>query len=112
MRFAALLLIGMATVASAAAQTGPARVAFLPMPNTLPTLLFAPDPLAGTLLRPLTEPRRCDRACRGAARAGGAREPDDTVALAVAQAEDPAPSPEPAPEPAAEPAGPGGDRGA
>ena len=56
MRFAALLLIGMATAASAEAQTSPARFGMLPMSNTLPTVLFAPDPLAGTLLRPLTMP--------------------------------------------------------
>lgn len=56
MRIAALLLCGMATVTVAAAQTGATRVPFLPIPNTLPTLLFAPDPLAGTLLRPLTHP--------------------------------------------------------
>jgi uncharacterized protein (DUF2141 family) len=56
MKFAAVLLIGMATAATAEAQTGPARFDFLPMPNTLPTLLFAPDPLAGKLLRPLTVP--------------------------------------------------------
>jgi uncharacterized protein (DUF2141 family) len=56
MRFAALLLIGMATAAMAEAQTSPARFGLLPMPNTLPTVLFAPDPLAGTLLRPLTMP--------------------------------------------------------
>jgi len=46
----------MATIAAAQAQTGATRVPFLPIPNTLPALLFAPDPLAGTLLRPLTHP--------------------------------------------------------
>ena len=56
MRFVAILLIGMATAATAAAQSSPARFGMLPMPHTLPTLLFAPDPLAGTLLRPLTLP--------------------------------------------------------
>ncbi len=56
MRFAAIFLIGMATVATADAQTGPARSGFLPIRNTLPALLFAPDPLAGTLLRPLIGP--------------------------------------------------------
>jgi uncharacterized protein (DUF2141 family) len=53
MRLAALLLVGMATASSAGAQTSAARVAFLPMPDRLPTLLFAPDPLSGTMLRPL-----------------------------------------------------------
>ncbi len=59
MKFAALLLIGIATAAAgpAAAQSNShARGNFLPMPNTLPTMLFAPDPLAGTMLRTLIEP--------------------------------------------------------
>jgi len=54
MRLAALLLVGMATASSASAQTNSARVTFLPMPDTLPALLFAPDPLSGTMLKPLT----------------------------------------------------------
>jgi uncharacterized protein (DUF2141 family) len=57
MKFAAVLLVGIVAASTAAAQSGnPARVAFLPIPNTLPMMLFAPDPLAGTLLRPLTVP--------------------------------------------------------
>jgi hypothetical protein len=32
------------------------RVEFLPLPETLPRFLFAPDPIAGTLLRPFIEP--------------------------------------------------------
>jgi len=56
MRFTAILLFGIAAVATAEAQSEPARFGFLPMPNRLPTLLFAPDPLAGTLLRPLPRP--------------------------------------------------------
>jgi len=120
MRFAALFLIGIATAATAAAQTTPARVAFLPMPNTLPTLLFQPDSLAGTLLRPLAQPND------GAALPEVTPEPasltaetpaapetpleSDSPALALAQADpppDPLPEVEaaPAPEPpAAEPA--------
>jgi uncharacterized protein (DUF2141 family) len=54
MRLAALLLVGIATASSASAQTNPARVTFLPMPDTLPALLFAPDPLSGTMLKPLS----------------------------------------------------------
>ena len=58
MRFAALLLIGIGDwPASAQAQTGPARVEFLPMPDTLPTLLFAPDPLAGTHAAAVPDPQ-------------------------------------------------------
>jgi len=56
MRFAALLVIGVVAAATAEAQTSPARVPLLPIPNKLPTLLFAPAPLAGTMLRPLTGP--------------------------------------------------------
>jgi len=57
MRFVVVLLVGIAAASAAAAQTGnPARVTFLPIPNTLPMMLFAPDPLAGTLLRPLSGP--------------------------------------------------------
>lgn len=56
MRLAAVVLFGLASVSVAAAQSGPARFPFSPMPNTLPILLFAPDPLAGTMLRPLDEP--------------------------------------------------------
>jgi len=95
MRFAALLLIGMATAATAAAQTSPARVAFLPMPNTLPTLLFAPDSLAGTMLRPLTEPSPDSTAFAEVA-------PEPGV-LPVAAATPADPIPEPAAEPATEP---------
>jgi uncharacterized protein (DUF2141 family) len=57
MKFAAVLLFGVIAASTAAAQSGnPARVTFLPIPNTLPMMLFAPDPLAGTLLRPLIGP--------------------------------------------------------
>jgi uncharacterized protein (DUF2141 family) len=54
MKFAAVLLVGLAGASAAAAQSG--DPAFLPIPKTLPMMLFAPDPLAGTLLRPLTGP--------------------------------------------------------
>jgi len=54
MKLAALLLVGMTAASLAGAQTNAAHVTFLPMPDTLPTLLFAPDPLSGTMLRPLT----------------------------------------------------------
>lgn len=97
MRFAALLLIGMATAATAAAQTSPARVAFLPMPNTLPTLLFAPDPLAGTMLRPLTGPSPDSTAFAEVAPERGVL-PVATATILPAEA-----IPELAPEPDAEP---------
>ncbi|MGH8513514.1 MAG: DUF2141 domain-containing protein [Gammaproteobacteria bacterium] len=56
MRLSAVLLFGLAAVATAEAQSEPARFGFLPMPHSMPTLLFAPDPLSGTLLRPLAGP--------------------------------------------------------
>jgi uncharacterized protein (DUF2141 family) len=72
------------------------------MPNTLPTLLFAPDSLAGTLLRPLAQSRddsglpevRPEAAVLPVALPA----PDDTTAVALAQA-DPAPEPVPVAEP-------------
>jgi uncharacterized protein (DUF2141 family) len=57
MRVAALLLAGGVGIATAQAQSGGTRVEFLPMPNTLPLLFFAPDSLAGTMLEPLTIPK-------------------------------------------------------
>lgn len=56
MRLAAFFLAGIAPLATAAAQNGPAYADFLPIPNRLPAILFAPDPLAGTLLEPFIEP--------------------------------------------------------
>ena len=56
MRLAAVFLFGIAAVATAEAQSEPVRLGFVPMHNRLPTLMFAPDPLAGTLLRPLPRP--------------------------------------------------------
>ena len=60
MRLSAVLLFGFAAVATAEAQSEPARFGFMPMPHSLPTLMFAPDPLSGTLLRPL--PGRAENA--------------------------------------------------
>jgi uncharacterized protein (DUF2141 family) len=57
MRVAALLLAGGVGIATAQAQSGGPRVEFLPMPNTLPLLFFAPDSLAGTMLEPLVTPK-------------------------------------------------------
>jgi uncharacterized protein (DUF2141 family) len=56
MRIPVLFLAGAALVSGAAAQSNPASVEFLPLPESMPRLMFAPDPLAGTLLRPLTDP--------------------------------------------------------
>lgn len=103
MRFTAVLLFGVATFASAAAQSGPARFAFEPMPNTLPTLLFAPDPLAGTLLRPLAQRVGATGLPEVEPEPAALAEPDNTVALAVAQAENPEALPEAGPAAAAEP---------
>jgi uncharacterized protein (DUF2141 family) len=57
MKFLGLLLIGLGLVGAAQAQTGAARVEMLPLPETLPQLLFAPDPIAGTMLSPFLEPQ-------------------------------------------------------
>jgi uncharacterized protein (DUF2141 family) len=57
MKFSALLFIGLGLAGAAQAQTPPARVEMLPLPETLPQLLFAPDPLAGTMPRPFLEPQ-------------------------------------------------------
>ena len=111
MKLAALFLIGWAAVTVAGAQTGPARVAFLPMPNTLPTLLFAPDSLAGTLLRPLAQPAG-DSAlpevepepANLAAQQNPAQE--NAGALALVQAEETVPVAPPEPEAAPEPPAP------
>ncbi len=43
-------------VATAQAQSEESRAEFLPMPKTLPQLLFAPDSLAGSMLEPFEEP--------------------------------------------------------
>lgn len=53
MRRCALVVLGLSFATTAAAQS--ARVEMVPMPATLPKLLFAPDPIAGTMLRPLRE---------------------------------------------------------
>lgn len=102
MRLAALLLIGVAAAGSAHAQTNPGRVTFLPMPDTLPTYLFAPDPLSGTMLKPL--------ALRTVDAGNFAEVPPEPAVVAVAAtaaplADDPLPKPRPeakAPAPAAE----------
>jgi len=57
MKFSGLFLIGLGLAGAAQAQTGSARVEMLPLPETLPQLLFAPDPIAGTMLRPFLEPQ-------------------------------------------------------
>jgi len=91
MKFAAVLLVGVVAASTAAAQSGdPTRVVFLPIPKTLPMMLFAPDPLAGTLLRPLTGP--------SADAAFSEITPDPGVMPVAAKAitDDPAPADQPA----------------
>lgn len=56
MKLPVLLLVGMGLTAAAHAQSGGARADFPPMPHTLPLVFFAPDSLAGKMLRPLDEP--------------------------------------------------------
>jgi hypothetical protein len=52
-------LIGTSHAQEAQAQTRAARVDLLPIPNTLPGILFDPAPLSGNLLMPLavTQPQ-------------------------------------------------------
>lgn len=47
------MVLGLGFATTAAAQS--ARVEMVPMPASLPQLLFAPDPIAGTMLKPLRE---------------------------------------------------------
>jgi uncharacterized protein (DUF2141 family) len=56
MKILAHVLIGLGVVGTAHAQANAARVEFLPMQNTMPTILFDPAPLSGTMLKPLGEP--------------------------------------------------------
>jgi uncharacterized protein (DUF2141 family) len=56
MKLSALIVIGLGFAATAAAQTRPMQVEMVPMPESLPQLLFAPNPIAGTMLKPLGEP--------------------------------------------------------
>jgi uncharacterized protein (DUF2141 family) len=111
MRFAAVLMLGVATAASAAAQSRPAASGFVAMPDKLPMLLFAPDSLAGTLLRPLAQANATglpEVQPEPASAAALTAAPDDTVAMAVAQADssDPSQDAEPAaaPPPTEDPA--------
>lgn len=53
MRIPALLLVGSLAIGGAQAQSGDPQSELRPMPRTLPMMLFAPDPLAGTMPRPL-----------------------------------------------------------
>ncbi len=46
----------MVTIATAAAQSNAAYVAFQPLPNRLPAILFTPEPLSGSLLSPFAAP--------------------------------------------------------
>ncbi len=62
-------LAGVAMIATAHAQSEETRIDFLPMPNTLPPVFFAPDSLAGTMLRPLEEPQASPEAAAGTATA-------------------------------------------
>jgi uncharacterized protein (DUF2141 family) len=57
MKLPVLLLVGVGLTATAHAQSEAPRVDFLPMPKTLPMVFFAPDSLAGEMLRPLDEPQ-------------------------------------------------------
>jgi uncharacterized protein (DUF2141 family) len=55
MKWPALLLIGLGLIAPATAQDKGASVEFLPIPQTMPEVLFRPQPLAGSMLQPLQE---------------------------------------------------------
>jgi uncharacterized protein (DUF2141 family) len=56
MRFTLVLLAGGFLVAAAHAQDKGPPIEMLPVPKTLPSFLFWPEPLSGTMLRPLSEP--------------------------------------------------------
>lgn len=56
MKVAALLLAGGVGVASVHAQSAGTRIEMLPIPHALPTVFFAPDSLAGPMLKPLALP--------------------------------------------------------
>jgi uncharacterized protein (DUF2141 family) len=55
MRAIAPLLIALATTTAAYAQSDAAWIEFQPMTESMPDLLIAPDPLSGTLLKPLVQ---------------------------------------------------------
>jgi uncharacterized protein (DUF2141 family) len=104
MRFTAAFLVGVATAASAFAQGRPASSGFEPLPDNVPILLFAPDPLAGKLLRPFAHASASglpEVQPEPAALALVDPNADSTVAEAVAQAESPQPTAEIPPEPVA-----------
>jgi uncharacterized protein (DUF2141 family) len=55
MRTSVLLLAGLGLCSAAAAQSDSTGMELSPLQEQLPLYLFAPDPLAGTMLRPLSE---------------------------------------------------------
>ena len=57
MRVLAAFLIGLGLADAAAAQTNSVRVEMEPLPQTMPMLLFAPEPIAGTMLKPFAPPQ-------------------------------------------------------
>jgi uncharacterized protein (DUF2141 family) len=106
MKSLALLLVGGVIITAAQAQSGATEVDLLPMPHTLPLVFFAPDSLAGTMLRPLTEP---ETAPQVAVAAGGSNPGSEATAAqarppveALAQV-DPEQMPDPEVEAPAEP---------
>jgi uncharacterized protein (DUF2141 family) len=84
MKWPALLLIGLGLITPAGAQDKGASVEFLPIPETMPEVLFRPQPLAGSMLQPLREseeaagegPTAQDTAAEGP---GGSSEAEITV---------------------------------
>lgn len=110
MRFAALAFAAL-TAAPALAQNAPARVEFLPIPAAMPLYLFAPNPLSGTMLKPLSEPTPNAapdvEPVPGPPPASAAADPaPEAPSQALAEVEPdaapvPAPEPAPPPEPAA-----------
>jgi uncharacterized protein (DUF2141 family) len=117
MKLPVLLLVGAGLTATAYAQSGGTHVDFQPMPNTLPLVFFAPDSLAGTMLRPLDEPENGAEMALAADKppAEGPAAPETTASVAMAQAdagqqsepvEKESASLDAEPEPAPKPAGP------
>jgi uncharacterized protein (DUF2141 family) len=98
-------LVGSVMVATAHAQSEEIDVDLLPMPNTLPLLLFAPDSLAGAMLKPLSIPKSAPAPAAAAvseraAEPAGAQPPPATLAQAdPEQLSDPDVEAPPGPEP-------------
>ena len=89
-------LIGTSHAQEAQAQTRAARVDLLPIPNTLPGILFDPAPLSGNLLMPLavTQPQAQPAAAAAPAAASSAEGAQAEIAATVVPVQPVAATPE------------------